>query len=226
MTCDPLWKKESELSPCSVFQVSFVCGCTWTSNLLPWCPKMLLYNMYYVWAECIQINKVRVYSLNKWIKKTTNKHSQYWKCNLKFDFISSSKHIVKETWAYVLFAPWERCCWCDINFIPKYILNRQNYISCMGIGNATVQKGIWVSTWCTGYRPFSTKFECFQEIHENCDKSKKKSNSITGLDRPWGFQEVEALRFQDNRHMKVVRLSALRTGRLYPSGSIPGTHFC
>jgi hypothetical protein len=25
--------------------------------------------------------------------------------------------------------------------------------------------------------------------------------------------------------MKAVRLSALRTGRLYPSGNIPGTHF-
>jgi hypothetical protein len=33
--------------------------------------------------------------------------------------------------------------------------------------------------------------------------------------RPWVFQEVEVTRFQDNRHMKVVRLSALRTGRLY-----------
>ena len=43
-----------------------------------------------------------------------------------------------------------------------------------------------------------------------------KSNPITGLDRPWGFQEVEAPRFQDNRHMKVVRLSALCTGCLYP----------
>jgi hypothetical protein len=30
------------------------------------------------------------------------------------------------------------------------------------------------------------------------------------------LQEVEAVRFIDNRHMKVVRLSALRTGRLYP----------
>jgi hypothetical protein len=37
----------------------------------------------------------------------------------------------------------------------------------------------------------------------------------TGLDRPLGFQEVEASEFLDNRHMKVVR-SALRTGRLYP----------
>jgi len=33
---------------------------------------------------------------------------------------------------------------------------------------------------------------------------------------PGGFQEVETPGFQDSRHMKVVRLSALRTGRLYP----------
>jgi hypothetical protein len=52
------------------------------------------------------------------------------------------------------------------------------------------------------------------------------SNPITGLDRPWGFQEVEAPTFKDSRHMKVVRLSAVRTGRLYPPGNIPGTHFC
>jgi len=35
-------------------------------------------------------------------------------------------------------------------------------------------------------------------------------------DGPWGFQENETPRFQDSRHMKVVRLFALRTGRLYP----------
>jgi len=55
---------------------------------------------------------------------------------------------------------------------------------------------------------------------------KAKSNSITGLDRPWGFQEVEDPKFQDNRHMEVVSLSALRTGRLYQLGNILGTHFC
>jgi len=27
-------------------------------------------------------------------------------------------------------------------------------------------------------------------------------------------------------HMKVIRLSALRTGRLYLPGNIPGTHYC
>ena len=36
------------------------------------------------------------------------------------------------------------------------------------------------------------------------------------LHSPWGFQEVEAPRFQDSPHTKVVSLSALRTGRLYP----------
>jgi hypothetical protein len=40
------------------------------------------------------------------------------------------------------------------------------------------------------------------------------------------FQEVEVSRFQNNRYMKVVGLSNLRTGRLYPPGNIPSTHFC
>jgi len=47
-----------------------------------------------------------------------------------------------------------------------------------------------------------------------CSKE-RQSNPITGLDRPWGFQEFEAPRFQDNRHVKVIRLSTVRTGRLY-----------
>jgi hypothetical protein len=33
----------------------------------------------------------------------------------------------------------------------------------------------------------------------------------------WTGSEFEASRFQDNRHMKVVNLSALRTDRLYPA---------
>jgi len=56
--------------------------------------------------------------------------------------------------------------------------------------------------------------------------SRRLSNPITSLDRPRGFQEDEAPRFQDSQHMKVVRLSALRTGQLYPPQNIPGTHFC
>jgi hypothetical protein len=34
--------------------------------------------------------------------------------------------------------------------------------------------------------------------------------------QPCRFQDPEACRFKDIRHMKVVRLSAVRTGRLYP----------
>jgi hypothetical protein len=52
-----------------------------------------------------------------------------------------------------------------------------------------------------------------------------KSYSITGVNRALGFQESEALSFQENRHMKVIWLSALRTGRLYSPENIPGTHF-
>jgi len=55
---------------------------------------------------------------------------------------------------------------------------------------------------------------------------KKSRNFITGLEIPLGFQEVEVPKFQDNRHMKVVRLSALHTGLLHPTGNIPGTYFC
>jgi hypothetical protein len=39
--------------------------------------------------------------------------------------------------------------------------------------------------------------------------------SVQAYYRPREFQEVDAPRFQDNWHMKVVRLSAPRTGRLY-----------
>ena len=42
------------------------------------------------------------------------------------------------------------------------------------------------------------------------------SNPITGPDRPWGFQEDEAPRFQNSRHMKVVRLLPLCTDCHYP----------
>ena len=50
----------------------------------------------------------------------------------------------------------------------------------------------------------------------------KKGKSI--LVQAWTGPGVS--RFQDNRYMKVKRLSALRTGRLYLPGNIPGTHFC
>ena len=50
------------------------------------------------------------------------------------------------------------------------------------------------------------------------------NNFSKDLDRPEGFQEVEASRFVDSRHMKVVRFSAVRIGRPNPIGSMGGSH--
>jgi len=46
-------------------------------------------------------------------------------------------------------------------------------------------------------------------------KVKRQSSPITGLERPRGFQEGKVPRFRDNGR-DGGRLSALRTGRLYP----------
>jgi len=44
---------------------------------------------------------------------------------------------------------------------------------------------------------------------------------------PEELQEFEDPRIsKQSGHMKVVRLSALSNGRLYPPRNIPGTHFC
>ena len=50
----------------------------------------------------------------------------------------------------------------------------------------------------------------------NLRRSSCKKGKAIPLQAWTGFQDVEAPRFQDSRHMKLVRLSALHTGRLYP----------
>jgi len=53
-----------------------------------------------------------------------------------------------------------------------------------------------------------------------------KATLVQNYYRPIRFQKVEAPRFLNSQHIKVIRLSALRTSRLYSPGNIPGTHFC
>jgi len=56
----------------------------------------------------------------------------------------------------------------------------------------------------------------------NWEITLKKAKGKATPYKPRGFQEAKAPRFRDNKHMKVTRLSALRTGRLYfpPSNEI------
>jgi hypothetical protein len=58
----------------------------------------------------------------------------------------------------------------------------------------------------------------------NNNNNKKVKQSHYRLGEALRVPEVEVPRLQDNRYMKVVRLSPLRTGRLYTPGNIPGIH--
>jgi hypothetical protein len=48
------------------------------------------------------------------------------------------------------------------------------------------------------------------------EQSKGKANSIEPRADTFGFRRLGHVEFSGNQYMKVVRLSALRTGRLYP----------
>jgi hypothetical protein len=66
--------------------------------------------------------------------------------------------------------------------------------------------------------------KCSSEFRINCPVKVKVKYPRYRPTWPRGIQEVNSPRFIDTRHMKVVRSSPLRTGRLYPQ-EYPGTHF-
>ena len=55
-------------------------------------------------------------------------------------------------------------------------------------------------------------------------KGKGKGIPVQAWTGSEGSRRLKLQKFQDSRHM--TRLSALRTGCLYPPGSIPGINFC
>jgi hypothetical protein len=57
-------------------------------------------------------------------------------------------------------------------------------------------------------------------------EDKDKAIPVLAYCRPIGFQKFESPRFREHRYINVVRLSAVGTDRLYPTGNIPDTHFC
>ena len=59
-----------------------------------------------------------------------------------------------------------------------------------------INRWLPASVHCTDFQLYI--FFC---MIPNTLNSKISSNPMTGLDRPWGFQEVQAPRFKDNRRM-------------------------
>jgi hypothetical protein len=85
--------------------------------------------------------------------------------------------------------------------VTSFVTMRE--MQCAGVRSYNLQSTMWA-------------MQCVPSSRKTYLCQKRLKNPIKGLDRPWEFQELEAPRFQNNRHMKVVRLSALRTGCLYP----------
>ena len=58
------------------------------------------------------------------------------------------------------------------------------------------------------------------------DECKSTAFPVQAWKGPWASKKFRLSEFVENQHMKLPRLSAVRTGHLYPPGNIPGTHFC
>jgi hypothetical protein len=67
------------------------------------------------------------------------------------------------------------------------------------------------------------KADC--DIYRCLGDGKGKAVPAQAWKGPKGSRWSRLPEFIDNRNMKVVRLSLLRSGRLYPSRKIPGAHF-
>jgi len=80
--------------------------------------------------------------------------------------------------------------------------------------------GCSVGCWIGFPIEHSDEFLSVMSRRLRCAKGKAMPGQVYYM--PRGFQEVEAPKFRDDRHI-TVRLSALLTGRLYTPGNIPGT---
>jgi hypothetical protein len=101
--------------------------------------------------------------------------------------------------------------------IYQIIINtKQPKIKPMLLNNSLFQTKILSACcpWMQHYKGAHINYWSIRDIARKIKNKKVKQS----LYRPWGLQEVEARRFHDSQHMKVVRLSALGTGHIYPPG--------
>ena len=81
--------------------------------------------------------------------------------------------------------------------------------------------GIRVCSWngCLYRQRFFPSFNLFSADQQTgCRLPVAKAIPVQVWTCLWGFRKLRLSEFLDNRHLKVVRLSAIRTGRLYPQG--------
>jgi hypothetical protein len=160
--------------------------------------------------------------------------------------INTSAYLAVEddlTFWFLLVIPretFQSCCLCHVISDPKPMMFSTHPTTISGLSNRLHPISLVLDTELHGNCPSADLYIAVPETRRSVEKGEQVGLSnpentsikvrysipITGLDRPLGFQEVKAPRFIDNRHMKVVRLSALHTGRLYPLGNTPGNHFC
>ena len=116
-----------------------------------------------------------------------------------------------------------RACYGTALPLPCFREQHRLWLRCKSLSRCNVfswctKSIIFPVSRCQGMSRLANGSLRCMSLSEQSNDKKVKSNPITGLDRPWGLQEVDAPRFKDNRHMKVV-ISALRTGHLYPPGN-------
>jgi hypothetical protein len=83
-------------------------------------------------------------------------------------------------------------------------------------------KGPVLRSRCIG--PLGARKIPFDSIQFNSKVKVKIKLPLYKPDRPCGFREDKAPRLHDSWYIKVLSLSALRTGHLYTPGNIAGTN--
>ena len=87
--------------------------------------------------------------------------------------------------------------------------------------NGVIYLSPYMSYRADGENGTSSRFEI-----STCSSPRKKKSRLSHLDKSGLLQLSLYKPEQALRHMKVVTLSTVGTGRLYPPGDRHGTHFC
>jgi hypothetical protein len=154
-----------------------------------------------------------------WIPKATNTHSQY---VIITDF--PLQQWLRER-AVVLRYTYIACLVSNTFIMTPGKGKLEMYLSCCVWNILYTDIGYCIMHYVKHLSVFVCLLICVCVQRSQYVHDVEWTNPITGLDRPSGLQEVEAPRFQDNRHVEVVRISPTHRPPL-PPGDNPGTHFC